>query len=423
MIGNRAALGWVLLVVALLAGCGVTPAARGDAPTAPVMALIGGRVQPSPEAAPIADGVVLVQGGRITAVGTRDQVRVPAGATVLDCTGGTVTAGFWNTHVHFIEPQWRSAATAPAEQLAGALRAMLTSYGVVGVLDTGSYLQDTLVLRRRIESGEIDGPAILTAGSGFAPERGSPFYILPARIPELARVDDVSMVEAELDRGADVVKLFTGSFARRDAIVVMPVEIVRAAADVAHRRGKLVVAHPSNSAGARAAIEGGADILVHTFPTALDGRPWDRALPGMMIERRMAMAPTLKLFPFELRRAGLPTDIVNRVLGNAQAQLRAFAEGGGQVLFGTDVGYMTDYDPTDEYVLMQQAGLSYAQILAALTVAPAERFGRAAVAGRLRPGADADITVVAGDPERDIRALAAVRYTVRAGRVIYRRPS
>ena len=93
------------------------------------------------------------------------------------------------------------------------------------------------------------------------------------------------------------------------------------------------------------------------------------------------------------------------------------------MLFGTDVGYMTDYDPTDEYVLMQQAGLSYAQILAALTVAPVERFGRAGAGGGLRPGADADITVVEGDPARDIRALAAVRYTVRAGRLIYRRTS
>jgi hypothetical protein len=169
-------------------------------------------------------------------------------------------------------------------------------------------------------------------------------------------------------------------------------------------------------------VEGGVDILAHTFPTELDGRPWDRALPGMMIERRMAMTPTLKLFSYELRKLGLPSDIVAIVLANAQAQLRAFSEGGGQVLFGTDVGYMTDYDPTDEYVLMQQAGLSYARILAALTVAPAERFGRAA-GGRLRPGADADITVVNGHPEFDIRALAVVRYTVRAGRVIYERSS
>lgn len=58
--------------------------------------------------------------------------------------------------------------------------------------------------------------------------------------------------------------------------MVMPVDIVRAATGAAHPRGKAVIAHPSNSAGARAAIEGGVDILAHTFPSELDRRPWDR---------------------------------------------------------------------------------------------------------------------------------------------------
>jgi imidazolonepropionase-like amidohydrolase len=84
---------------------------------------------------------------------------------------------------------------------------------------------------------------------------------------------------------------------------------------------------------------------------------------------------------------------------------------------------MPDYDPTDEYVFMQQAGLSYARILAALTTAPAERFGAAARAGRLARGFAADIVVVDGDPARDIRSLAKVRYTLRDGRVIYRKRS
>ena len=50
--------------------------------------------------------------------------------------------------------------------------------------------------------------------------------------------------------------------------------------------------------------------------------------------------------------------MVDRMLGNGEAQLREFTALGGQVLFGTDVGYMTDYDPSDEYAYMQRAGLS-----------------------------------------------------------------
>jgi imidazolonepropionase-like amidohydrolase len=300
---------------------------------------------------------------------------------------------------------------------------MLTSYGVVRALDTGSEQANTEALRRRIERGEVLGPTIMMAAGSIAPVGGSPYYILPAHLPEAeSAAAVVAIVETALDRGAEGIKLFTGSWATPRSIVVMPVELVRAATDAAHRRGRFVIAHPSNSAGARSAIEGGVDILAHTFPAGPDRRPWDRALPGMLRERGMALIPTLKLWPYELAKAGAPAEVTRIVLGNGQAQLKAFIDLGGQVLFGTDVGYMTEYDPTDEYVYMQQAGLSYAQILAALTTAPAARFGVAARAGRLTPGFAADVVVVDGDPAEDIRALARVRATVRAGRVVYQRP-
>jgi imidazolonepropionase-like amidohydrolase len=407
------------LIAAMLTGaCGMAGETPPPAATS-ALALVGGRVHPSPDSAVIPDGVVVVTAGRITAVGRRADVAVPAGSTVIECAGATVLAGFWNSHVHFMQPAFRQAATAPAQQLADGVRAMLTSHGVVHAIDTGSYIEDTLALRRRIESGEVPGPSILTAGSGLVPMGGSPYYILPARLPEVTdAAGTAQLVDAQLDRGADLIKLFTGSFAQRDSIVVMPVELVRAATDAAHRRGKLVFAHPSNSAGARAAIEGGVDVLAHTFPTELDRQPWDRALPGMMRERGMSLVPTLKLFPYELRRLGLPENVVEIVLGIAQAQLRAFAELDGPVLFGTDVGYMTDYDPTDEYVYMTRAGLSYVRILSSLTTAPAARFGATARTGRLAPGLDADIVVVDGDPASDIRALARVRLTLRRGETI-----
>ena len=414
---------------AALATAAVLPAVCGTAPppaTAAggrVTALVGGRVMPSPEVAVIPDGVVLIEDATITAVGARGAVRVPPGARIIDCSGGTVTAGFWNSHVHFTGADFRAADTAPAESLAAALRAMLTSYGVVHVVDTGSYLPNTLALRRRIESGEVPGPSILTAGSGFAPAGGSPYYILPAKIPELTRPEDAVLVEAELSRGGDIVKLFTGSWATPSSIVVMPVDVVRAAVEVGHRRRKLVFAHPSNSPGARAAIEGGVDVLAHTFPTSLDGSPWDRALPAMMKERGMALIPTLKLWPYELKREGLPAELVELVLGNGVAQTRAFAELRGQLLFGTDVGYMIDYDPTEEFVYLQRARLAPAQILAMLTAAPAARFGRANRTGRLAPGFSADVAVLDGDPALDVRAFAKVRVTIRDGRIIYGRTS
>ena len=133
----------------------------------------------------------------------------------------------------------------------------------------------------------------------------------------------------------------------------------------------------------------------------------------------MALIPTLKLWQYEARRLGVSAARAELARINAAAQLKAFADAGGQLLFGTDVGYMADYDPTDEYLLMQQAGLSFSQVLASLTTGPAARFARAAHSGRIAPGMDADLVVLEGNPERDITALARVRYAVRQGRVVY----
>lgn len=408
--------GWLL--IALLTGaCGRTATEAPRAAAESVTALVGGRVQVAPEATAIVDGVVVIRNGLITDVGRRADVHVPAGATVIDCAGGTVTAGFWNSHVHFTQPVWSEAATAPAERLTAALRAMLTSYGVVRVLDTGSFPGNTDALRRRIESGELSGPAIMMASGSLVPEGGSPYYLLPVRLPEATSVAAVAaMVEATLDRGAEGIKLFTGSSVAPRSIVVMPIELVRAATEVAHRRGRFVIAHPGNSAGARSAIEGGVDILAHTFPAGAAREPWDRALPGMMRERGVALIPTLKLWPYELAKAGVPAEITRIVLGNAQAQLRAVVDAGGQVLFGTDVGYMTEYDPTDEYVYMRQAGLSYAQILTALTTAPAARFGAAAHTGRLAPASSRTSSCwMAIPPRTSARSLACARRCAAAG--------
>src|SRR3954454_21360057 len=80
---------------------------------AETIALKGGSLYASPEAAMIPDAVVVVSDGVISAVGKSADVQIPAGARVIDCSGKTIVAGFWNSHVHFTEPVWKNAATAP----------------------------------------------------------------------------------------------------------------------------------------------------------------------------------------------------------------------------------------------------------------------------------------------------------------------
>jgi hypothetical protein len=66
------------------------------------LALVGGTIYASPTEEPIRNGVILIDGDKIVAVGRRASVRVPRGINIIDCTGLTITAGFWNSHVHFL---------------------------------------------------------------------------------------------------------------------------------------------------------------------------------------------------------------------------------------------------------------------------------------------------------------------------------
>ena len=92
---------------------------------------------------------------------------------------------------------------------------------------------------------------------------------------------------------------------------------------------------------------------------------------------------------------------------------------GGRIVFGTDLGFITDYDPSEEYLLMTRAGMNFRQILASLTVNPAQRFGFSHRTGRIIKGLDADMVILRGDPETDIRVLSNVRYTLHKGQIIY----
>jgi imidazolonepropionase-like amidohydrolase len=137
------------------------------AANAETLALVGGRVYPSPDAAPLPDAIVVISGGAISAVGRASDVQVPPDARVIDCAGKTVVAGFWNSHVHFTEAVWKSAAGGPAAPLTAHMQNMLTRWGFTTVWDLGADPEDVLPLRRRVNSGEVAGPNILLAGNMY----------------------------------------------------------------------------------------------------------------------------------------------------------------------------------------------------------------------------------------------------------------
>ena len=373
------------------------------------LALVGGRVYASPDAAPVDHAVVMIDDGRIAFVEPGGERRVPEGTPTLDCSGLVIVAGFQNSHVHFTEPRWNDAASQPADQLAANLTAMLTRFGFTTVVDTASELSNTVALRRRIESGEVAGPRILTAGFGVFPPDGVPFYVretLPAEVVALAPQprtpdDAVAIVERQLTAGADIVKLFTGSWVKRGTVKPMPADVARAAVSAAHARGRVVFAHPSSVAGLEIAVTAGVDVLAHPID---DTRGFRRDHLTALKDAGMALVPTLRLF------RGLP---------EALDQVRDYSRIGGDILFGTDVGYVPDFDHAEEYELMAAAGLGWREVLASLTTTPARRFKEESARGRVAPGMTGDLVVLGADPIFGVGAFARVRYTIRGGRIIF----
>ena len=381
-------------------------------------ALVGARIYPSATAPPIAGGVVLIKNGRIVAVGNKQQIKIPGDAKVIDCTGLTLVAGFWNSHVHFTESKWENAAGLTKEQLNEQLRDTFTRYGFTSVFDLGSSIDNTKIIRNRIESGEISGPRILTTGTGIVPEGGTPFYVKPLKFPEaLSPTQATALVREKLRGRPDAIKIFTGPTpVQGGPPLIMRLELVRAITAEAHRHRKLVFTHPENDAGVNVAVDGGVDILAHTAPT---GTNWDEARVATMKQAGVTLIPTLSLFTKLGRSLGIPTPRIEQLISAPLQQLHAYSNAGGRIVFGTDLGFITDYDPSEEYLLMMRAGMNFRQILASLTVNPAQRFGFSHRTGRITSGMDADIVIIGGDPETDIRVLSNVKYTLRKGHIVY----
>jgi len=424
----------VLLVLSVVMLSGVLGTrVVGQAPnTRAQLALVGGTIYTSPTEEPIRDGAILIDGGKIRAVGRRASVQVLRGTEVIDATGATITAGFWNSHVHFLERMWMDPAKIPASDLTRQFQMMLTQYGFTSVFDIWSSWENTRDLRARVESGEVAGPRIRATGPAMFPRNSAeppsmleisppPVWaslgFMPHEKIQLPRVADAAeaagIARKRLDDGVDGLKMYVAFPGRNGG--VMPDSLIAAVVKEGHSRGKPVFVHPTTADGLMASVRSGVDVIAHTTPQT---GPWNDSILSAMSQAKVALIPTLSFWRYQLRHERISA--ADSQEETAVGQLRSWVGKGGQVLYGTDLGWVTIYDPTPEYVLMAKAGMTFPQILASLTTAPAARFGDANQLGRIAAGLTADLTILRSDPTKDIRALATVDYTIRDGKVIYR---
>jgi imidazolonepropionase-like amidohydrolase len=389
----------LILLVPLCSGCSITSTAQVDLIISDV------RLYTEPGAPPLDNVSIAINDGKIVEMGSNLSAK---SSVELDCDGRVATAGLWNSHVHFMGPALEADAS-------GEIQDMLLQYGFTSVLDTGSDLAATIELSKAIERGDIAGPQIYMANGSFVYTDGTPVYLPGIQLPE---IDDPSqaekMVAEFMDSGAQGIKIMAGSFMSPTETIHLPAEIIRAVADATHERGGFVVSHPNDQIGLINSVENGVDVLAHTTPRA---KPLEDSFIATMKTNNIALIPTLKLWSYELRRGGVPEKVVQMVQGLAVAQLEDYYAAGGEILFGTDAGYMRDFDTKDEFLLMAEAGMDFDGILTSLTTNPARRFANEF--GRLDVGATADIVVYAGDPSKDVAAFSKIQYTIRAGKLVF----
>ncbi len=386
------------------------------------IALVGAKIYLSPSEPPIENGTILIQNGRIFSVGSVAEIKVPPGTTIIDCGGLVVTAGFWNSHVHILLPGLLHAEKLSPGQITSQLQQMLTRWGFTTVFDIGSVLRNTNIIRQRIESGQVKGPRILTVGEPFWVKGGTPVYVkgfLEANhisIPEVESTAQAKQrVQQQVRDGANGIKIFANSIESNE-ILTMPQDLSTVIATAGHRAGKPVFAHVSNNQGLEVAIRSGVDILAHTTPF---NDPWDSSFLPRMTAAHMALTPTLTLWDEESQLSHASAADIEKTMATAARQLGAFSRAGGQVLFGTDVGYIQQFETSEEFTWMSRAGMSFQEILASLTTNPAQRFGYATHSGRIAKGFDADLVVLSADPSQTVSAFSKVRYTIRKGEIIY----
>jgi len=392
--------------------------------------------------APVKNAVILVQGDRITAVGTN--VPVPAGATVVDLSGATVLPGFIDAHVHLAfrtigDGDWQHAGlTEMPSQLAllGAahaqqtLEAGFTTVRVVGTAHFGD-----IALRNAINAGWIPGPRIVAAGISFGIRGGhcdetnglQPDALDHEGGIEVGVADGIeevrNAVRYMVKYGADVIKICAtgGVLSLTDSAGVQQYteDEMRAIVETATQLDRRVAAHAHGTAGIKAAVRAGVTSIEH-------GSILDAEAVALMKQHGTWLVPTLLAgFTVEsLATAGrLPAPIAAKALAIAPRMHNSFklaVDAGVKIALGTDAGVMKHGTNAREFTLMVRWGMTPMQAIVAGTSNGATLLGLERDVGTVAVGKRADIVAVTGDPLQNIQVLEHVDFVMKDGKVFKR---
>jgi imidazolonepropionase-like amidohydrolase len=384
--------------------------------------------------------VVVIEGERITRVGTAAEISIPSGAEVVDLSGAWVLPGLIDCHTHLsyradqYDPIFEVKLTPFDLGFYAVVNANRTlQAGFTSVRDVSSPPFLAVDLRRTIDEGFIPGPRVVASGpgisstgghgdmNGFAPAVSNEMY--PAE-HDFAIVDGADqmrhVVRAQIKYGVDVIKIMaTGgvlSQGDKPGAEQLTPEEMKAAVEEAHRAGRKVAAHAHGTEGIKDAVRAGVDSIEH-------GSLIDAEGIELMKAHGTYLVADIYNDDYILGKAiefGLPKENVEKekMVGRLQRENFAKAVAAGvKIAFGTDAGVYPHGDNAKQFHYMVKFGMTPAGAIRAATSSAAALIDRATDVGTLEAGKYADLIAVTASPLDRVEVLEHVAFVMKGGKV------
>jgi imidazolonepropionase-like amidohydrolase len=419
-------------------GAGATPCVGSDggihvcSPALRVTAIRAGRLLDTRNGQTLVRQIVLTSGDRITDVGPESQVKIPAGAQVIDLGQMTVLPGLIDAHTHMFNTRGPKGTTESSMLIAvqnvqNDLRAGFTAARDMSSHGNGYGDVD---VRDAINEGRFDGPRfrVSTLGIVWGQDPGASRGPRPQPNPLASTIvhdaeEGRAAVREQIQHGADWIKLFpAGGYSftpeGKDIYqVTYPLPVLQAIIDETHRLGKKAGCHVYGGEGQRNAIVAGCDTIEHGFGL-------DREQINMMAQKGLYYDPTIVRYtePYMDDNDARSTGSKYRIIPIFEkAATLAAATKGIKVMMGSGVDGSTfahGSQALEFEALVKQAHLTPIRAIQAGTTVNAEVLGWQNDLGSLDKGKYADVIAVSGDPLADITELQRVKFVMKGGKVI-----